>query len=55
VTRVITPQRNKWRGNTAREVHIYWGFTTGFTTEEEAARVGGPGAMTGPSSNPKGT
>lgn len=38
-----------------RDLNIYWGYTTGFTTEEEAARAGGPAAMPGPSSNPKGT
>lgn len=38
-----------------RELHIYWGYTTGFTTEEEATRVGGTGATVGPSSKLKGT
>ncbi|MFM8856976.1 MAG: hypothetical protein ACKOI2_07180 [Actinomycetota bacterium] len=38
-----------------RDLNIYWGYTTGFTTEEEATRVGGPGTTIGPSSNPKGT
>lgn len=36
-------------------LHIYWGFTTGFTTQYEAAEIGGGGSVTGPSSRPKGT
>ena len=36
-------------------LHIYWGYTTGFTTQEEAARIGVGLAATGPSGRPKGT
>lgn len=43
------------RGDGLRDLHIYWGYTTGFATEEEAARVGGTGATVGPSSKLKGT
>lgn len=38
-----------------RDLHIYWGYTAGFTTEEEAARIGGAGATTGSSSKLEGT
>ncbi|AYE99306.1 hypothetical protein C0J29_30510 (plasmid) [Mycobacterium paragordonae] len=38
-----------------RDLHIYWGYTTGFTTKEEAVRVAGGVGTVGSSSSPKGT
>ena len=37
-----------------RDLHIYYGYTTGFATEDEIVRAVGEGAERGPSS-PKGT
>lgn len=37
-----------------RDLHIYYGYTTGFTTEDEIVRAVGKGAERGPSS-PAGT
>ncbi|MCH9729232.1 MAG: hypothetical protein K0U84_06060 [Actinomycetia bacterium] len=38
-----------------RDLRIYYGYTTGFASEDEVVRITGSAVQRGPSSSPKGT
>lgn len=43
------------RSDGGRDLHIFYGYTTGFPSQDELTRILGPGAPVHPAKSPKGT